>query len=75
MFYRIAWTGKAPPALGPQDRLNLLQDLRAWRGAVVVLHPRQMNADLMRKTMTKIIGFEPSFVDGVWLWDVRSLVD
>jgi hypothetical protein len=26
------------------------------------------------KTMTALIGFEPTAIDGMWVWDVRPLV-
>jgi len=72
IFYKIMWAGKAPP-IGSADRANALADLRYWHASVVVLHPAQRNGDLMRRTFTDLIGFAPTFVDGVWLWDVRPL--
>jgi hypothetical protein len=72
LFYKIFWTNKAPP-VGPADRSSAIEDLRYWHAAVVVLHPSQRNGDLMRRTMTDLVGFSPQFVGGVWLWDVRPL--
>ena len=73
LFYKLANTGKTP-TVGPADRIYAIEDLRFWRAAVVVLHPRQRYADTMRAIMTSLLGFEPHMVDGVWLWDVRSLI-
>jgi len=28
--------------------------------------------DAIKRTVTDLLDFEPSFVDGVWLWDVRG---
>jgi hypothetical protein len=73
IFYRISLTGNAPPPITAEDRNNAVDDLKFWHAAVVVLHPAQRHAELMRKTMTDLIGFSPRFVSGVWLWDVRAL--
>jgi hypothetical protein len=73
IFYKLALSNAAPkePPIRPADRANALTDLRYWHAAVVVLHPSQKNAEVMRKTFTDLIGFPPRFVGGVWLWDVR----
>jgi hypothetical protein len=72
MFYKILWTSKAP-VVTQVDRDSTLDDLRYWRAAVVVLDPHEHAADLMRRTMTDLVGFGPQMVGGVWLWDVRAL--
>ena len=72
LFYRLA-SNHHVPSVGPADRDNAVTDLRFWRAAVVVLHPKQQYADIMRPIMTDLLGFPPQFVDGVWLWDVRAL--
>ena len=46
-------------------------DLRFWRAAVVVIVPGSQT-DAIKRTVTDLLDFEPSFVDGVWLWDVRG---
>jgi hypothetical protein len=46
-------------------------DLRFWRAAVVVIVPGSQT-DAVKRTVTALLDFEPSLVDGVWLWDVRG---
>jgi hypothetical protein len=72
LFYDIEWTGKAR-AVTPADRANALVDLRFWRASVIVLHPGERYAKLMRQTMTDLIDFKPVMVGGLWLWDVHQL--
>jgi hypothetical protein len=55
------------------DRRAALADLKYWRAAVVVLAP-EGNEELLWRTTSQLVGFQPKFVGGVWLWDVRGLV-
>jgi hypothetical protein len=55
------------------DRAEAVADLRYWRAAVVVLAPGPDEEQLWRAT-SELLGFQPKFVGGVWLWDVRKLV-
>jgi hypothetical protein len=55
------------------DRQAALADLRFWRAAVVVLPPGY-NEELLWRTVTNLLGFQPVWVGGLWLWDVRELV-
>ncbi|MBA3488400.1 MAG: hypothetical protein H0T78_02470 [Longispora sp.] len=51
-----------------------LRDLRDWRASVVALdvkHPREQQ---LRDMVTELLGFPPQQVSGLWLWDVRSIV-
>jgi hypothetical protein len=73
MFYEIVDTGKVP-TVTEEDRRHAIEDLRAWRVSVVVLSPYEPSGKIMRQTMTKLLGFEPRFTGGVWLWDIRTLV-
>lgn len=52
-----------------------VDDLRYWRAGAVILDPRLKQADALRLGMTALTGVEPVFTGGVWLWDVRPLVD
>lgn len=54
------------------DRRNAVADLRYWRAAVVILAPGRNDA-LLRRTTSALLGFQPAWVNGVWLWDVREL--
>jgi len=61
------------PEITDTDRANAVQDLRYWQASIVVLAPRT-NDDKLRRVTTELLGFEPRWVAGVWLWDVRGLV-
>ena len=63
------------PAITPRDRVAAVDDLRYWRAGAVILDPRLRQADALRQGMTELTGVEPVSVGGVWLWDVRPLVD
>jgi hypothetical protein len=55
------------------DKSAAVADLRYWRAAVVVLAPGPDEERLWRTT-SELLGFQPNFVGGLWLWDVRKLV-
>jgi hypothetical protein len=64
-------TGRMP-YIGPQQRAEARADLVFWRAAVVVLgeHPAE---EVLRRTVTDLLGRQPQRVGDVWLWDVRDL--
>ncbi|WP_245730461.1 hypothetical protein [Micromonospora pallida] len=72
-FTTIGRTGAVPP-ITPQDRVAAVDDLRYWRAGAVVLAP-QRHEDALRRGMTELTGVDPVRAGGVWLWDVRPLVD
>ncbi|MFE3191701.1 glycosyl transferase [Nocardia sp. NPDC059240] len=61
------------PAVDDAARAQALADLRYWHADVVVLPPTD-NGDTLRLTVDQLLGFPATYVDGVWLWDVRGLV-
>ena len=66
----VAATGNRPKITDKE--IDAAQtDLRFWRAAVVVIVPGSQT-DAIKRTVTDLLDFEPSFVDGVWLWDVRG---
>lgn len=71
ILYRVQVAGKEP-AITPEMRSQAIEDLRFWRAAVLVLVPGKY-ADALRRTTSALVGFEPQWVDGAWLWDVRQL--
>ncbi|MFD2768398.1 hypothetical protein [Micromonospora eburnea] len=73
-FITIRRTGGVPP-ITPQDQVAAVTDLRYWRAGAVILDPRLRQADALGRGMTALTGIEPVFTGGVWLWDVRPLVD
>ncbi|MEV2224898.1 glycosyl transferase [Nocardia vinacea] len=64
-------TGVIPP-IDADTRAQALDDLRFWEADVVVL-PATKNSEVLRATMTQLLGVAPRQVDDVWLWDVRPL--
>ncbi|MFF0532107.1 glycosyl transferase [Nocardia amikacinitolerans] len=64
-------TGAVPP-IGAEERAAALADLRFWRADVLVL-PTAKNSDVLTSTVTQLLGFAPTRVEDVWIWDVRAL--
>jgi uncharacterized membrane protein YhaH (DUF805 family) len=57
-----------------QVRRQFVVDLKFWRtGAIIVGDVPK--ARQFRDTLQQLLGTPGQYVDGVWLWDVRSLVD
>ncbi|MGW9197752.1 hypothetical protein [Micromonospora chersina] len=73
-FTTIRKTDAVPP-ITPQDRVAAVDDLRYWRAGAVILDPRLRQAGSLHRGMTELTGIRPTFTGGVWLWDVRPLVD
>ncbi|MET8773582.1 glycosyl transferase [Nocardia sp. NPDC004654] len=65
-------TGAVPP-IGAEARAAALADLRFWQADVLVL-PTAKNSDVLTSTVTQLLGFAPTRVEDVWIWDVRALV-
>ncbi|WP_164466337.1 hypothetical protein [Actinoplanes teichomyceticus] len=66
--------GNPTPEVTPERREMTLADLRYWKAAVVVLTPQTRDIEMLR-TMSDLVGFRPVWRGGVWVWDVRALVD
>ncbi len=73
MLEKVLATGEVPK-ITAKDRANALDDLRYWRSSVVVLQPHTWHDGPLWETVTDLLGFAPTLVGGVWLWDVRTLV-
>jgi hypothetical protein len=63
-----------PKTITEVDRQHMIEDLRVWRAAVVVIG-QVPHADLLRQTVTELLGDQPQFIGGAWVWDVRARVD
>jgi hypothetical protein len=63
-----------PKTITEVDRQNMINDLRYWHAAVVLIGdiPR---ADLLKATVRDLLGEEPQRIGGAWVWDVRTRVD
>ena len=68
----VALSGRVP-AVSEVDRERLVEDLTHWRAAVVVLG-EQPNEPQLRAVLEVLLG-PGTRVAGVWLWDVRDLVE
>lgn len=66
--------GNPIPEITPTRREMTLADLRFWRAGVVVLTPQARDIEMLR-TFSELVGFRPTWTGGVWMWDVRGLVD
>lgn len=66
--------GNPTPDVTDARREMTLADLRYWKAGVVVLTPQTRDIEMLR-TMSDLIGFRPTWTGGVWMWDVRNLVD
>jgi dolichyl-phosphate beta-glucosyltransferase len=66
----VAATGN-PPNVTDKEINDATTDLRFWHAAVVVIVPGSQT-EAVKRTVTNLLDFEPSLVDGIWLWDVRG---
>jgi hypothetical protein len=72
LLWRVRQYGRPAP-ITAATRQAASADLVFWRAAVVVLVPGEQNGDLLRQTVSGLLGEEPREVGGVLLWDVRDL--
>ena len=66
--------GNPIPEITDTRREMTLADLRYWKAGVIVLTPQVRDIEMLR-AMTGLLGEEPTWTGGVWMWDVRHLVD
>ncbi|MEU4242937.1 hypothetical protein [Actinoplanes sp. NPDC026619] len=66
--------GNPIPEITDIRREMTLADLRYWKAAVVMLTPQVRDSEMLR-AMSELLGFEPTWTGGAWIWDVRKLVD
>jgi hypothetical protein len=66
--------GNPIPEITNVRREMTLADLRYWRAGAVILTPQIRDIEMLR-AMSDLVGFEPTWSGGVWIWDVRHLVD
>ena len=66
--------GNPVPEITDARREMTLADLRYWKAGVIVLTPQIRDIEMLR-VMTDLLGFDPTWNGGAWVWDVRHLVD
>jgi hypothetical protein len=74
LLFSVSSSGHVPHVTD-EDRRNALADLRYWHAAIVVLDPADPRADQLWTTIHLLTEVAAKYVDGVWVWDVRPLVD
>lgn len=72
---------RVPATVSAADRARAIDDLRYWRAAVVVLPGGPESGTSVGDTegalwitLKDLLGASPTWVDGVWVWDVRAKV-
>ncbi|TVT58169.1 glycosyl transferase [Amycolatopsis rhizosphaerae] len=71
LLNKVRETGDVPDVTDRQ-RADLLADLKYWHADVMVLAP-VTNQQALQSTVELLLRTPATYVDGVWLWDVRSL--
>jgi hypothetical protein len=66
--------GNPIPEITNTRREMTLADLRYWRVGAIVLTRQEQDAEMMR-AMSDLLGFQPKWIGGAWVWNVRPLVD
>jgi hypothetical protein len=66
--------GNPIPEITNTRREMTLADLRYWRVGAIVLTPQEQDDEMMR-AMSDLLGFQPTWTGGAWVWNVRALVD
>ncbi len=66
--------GNPIPEITDTRREMTLADLRYWKAGAIVLTPQARDVEMLR-AMTDLLGFEPTWTGGAWVWNVRALVD
>lgn len=72
MLADVAETGY-PPDVTEAVRRRMIDDVRYWRAALVVLSTHEPNAAALRSTLSEAYG-APVQRGDVWVWDVRHLI-
>jgi hypothetical protein len=60
------------PFMTDQSKTALRSSIQIGRVAAVVMPPGGKDEEILWRTLSDLLGFKPRFVDGVWLWDVRT---
>lgn len=71
LLTEIAVTGLAPD-VDRELRDTARDDIRFWQADALILAPQE-HFEVLRRTVTALIGREGEPRDGVWVWDVRDL--
>jgi hypothetical protein len=61
-------------AVSERDKMQMRADLTYWRAAILVLDPDRRNAEALRQITSDLVGFQPTMINGAWVWDVRAIV-
>jgi hypothetical protein len=72
LLSKIAIKGTVP-VVNAHNRAQARADLQFWKASILVMAPRKYGEKLIRTT-TDLVGVAPHWINGVWVWDVRSIV-
>jgi hypothetical protein len=75
IWMELVYKGKPLGSTMAEVKVLTREDLRYWHAAILVLDETEHNGPQLRQFITEATGTTPSLVDGVWLWDVRPIVD
>jgi hypothetical protein len=75
LFMEYIYKGDPLKSSWDQIKAWTVEDLRYWNAAIMVLDVTEHNATQLREFITQATGITPSLSDGVWVWDVRPIVD
>jgi hypothetical protein len=64
-----------PAVVRHSDRVAALTDLRYWKVSVIIEQPTDPSELALRQTISELVGIKPKLIGGVWVWDVRALVN
>ncbi|GAB7037399.1 glycosyl transferase [Catenuloplanes niger JCM 9533] len=72
ILFEIVRSGRAP-VVTPADRAAARDDLKYWRAGALVLGERHAQAEILKRTVSDLLGREPRLVGGAWVWEVSDL--
>lgn len=72
ILFEIVRSGEAPEVTAA-DRAAALEDLKYWKAGALVLGERHAQAEILKSTVTELLGREPALVGGAWVWAVSDL--
>ncbi len=75
IMMELVYKGTTPKESPDQIKAWTREDLRYWHAAIMVLDVNETNVTQLWLFVTEATGVTPTLVDGVWLWDVRPIVD
>jgi hypothetical protein len=70
LLHSVADTGSVPLVTADMQATTRAE-LRSWDAGVVMVPPGKY-AGAVRQTLSNLVGRQPQWIDGAWIWDVRQ---